>query len=197
MESLGLYLDADAKSLAGLSKEDFILAFRSSVSYLQNREEKVVVVRADAFSQIAKKDAPPSEHYVLQPTSGTWVLAHESRPDQETPSFTARMSFQNLDFVLDDKKLRSVISMLETIQISIRQPQHNPYRPSWVAARPELARARFLFAIDAIVRERRTKARWTLGLIEKRREERQRYQDLYTRSALKQDNAGALDTTVS
>lgn len=130
---------------------------------------------------------------MLRPATGEAKLVINPRPDEDTPRCDVNVQFQELSSVLDDKQYHGLLSMVDLYYRSVRQAEYRRYRPSEEEMRTNRAGARLHFAMDTIMRQVREKnQKWTPKFTEDRRRNRQRYQDLYSRKTLRQDDDTAL-----
>ncbi|KAG5647989.1 hypothetical protein DXG03_007023 [Asterophora parasitica] len=109
------------------------------------------------------------------------VVNHKA--DQKTPRFDVQLIFDEIGVALDDKQYRDIISLLDMYHVYVRQRQYQKYKPQDYSI--TTAKSRLLFAGKAIlegVRERNRK--WTWGYFAERRDDRNKYVDLFERKVL-------------
>lgn len=119
--------------------------------------------------------------------------------DQKTPRFDVQLIFDEIGVALDDNQYRDIISVLDMYHVYVRQRQvglyvcialfilifikYRKFRPKEFST--TTAKSRLHFAGQAIlegVRERNHK--WTWGYFAERRDDRNRYVDLFEKKVL-------------
>ncbi|KAF9270221.1 DUF1162-domain-containing protein [Marasmius fiardii PR-910] len=164
LQSLAVYFDTDASSLAGLSPTEIIEKFESMIAH----------------------DPKDSDHqFTLRPVSGEGRIVMNHNFDGENPHFDIELFFDEIGVALDDGQYRDVISLLDMYHVYIRKHQYRKFLPSDNEFSANAARARLKFAGTAIlgaVRERRR--RWTWNYFAERRDDRRRYVELFQKKSL-------------
>ncbi|KAH9937704.1 vacuolar protein sorting-associated protein 13 [Fomitopsis serialis] len=152
LESLAVYFDTDAESMAGLSHAEFIKKFTEQVYH----------------------------QYILKPVTGEGRITMNRTLDKETPKFDVQLLFDEIGVILDDNQYRDAISLVDMYHFYMRQHQYQKYRPPADELNKNRPRALLQFAGKAIldeVQERRR--RWTWVYFAERRDERHRYVELF------------------
>ncbi|BGP36549.1 Vacuolar protein sorting-associated protein 13 [Rhodotorula kratochvilovae] len=161
LDSLAVYFDTDAPSLAGHDLSDAIAKFTEG---------------------IAREGHTPSHQFVLKPVSGTGRLVMNKKVDAHTPKTDAELLFQELGFVLDANQYRDALSMVDLFHFYIRQREYRRFRPPQRAIEQNRNRALWRFAIDAIKSEVHEKHRqWSWAYFAERRDDRKAYVALFKR----------------
>ncbi|KZT65144.1 vacuolar protein sorting-associated protein 13 [Daedalea quercina L-15889] len=164
LESLAMYFDTDAESMAGLSHADFIKKFTE---------------------QISRGDYLPDHQFILKPVTGEGRITMNRVLDKETPRFDVQLLFDEIGVILDDNQYRDAISLVDMYHFYMRQHQYRKYRPTAEELNENRPRALLQFAGRAIldeVHERRR--RWTWAYFAARRDERHRYVELFKKKQL-------------
>ncbi|KAK7064233.1 hypothetical protein R3P38DRAFT_3417731, partial [Favolaschia claudopus] len=176
LQSLALYFDTDCASIAGLPPAESIKKFTSLIS----------------------TSAQDTNHqFILKPVSGEGRITMNHKFNKETPQFDVQLLFDEIGVALDDKQYRDIISLVDMYHFYIRQHQYRKFRPSETEFTGNRARYRLRYAGTAIlegVRDRRRK--WTWAYFAERRDDRNRYVDLFqkkTLGTLKDGDIQALD----
>ncbi|OSX67568.1 hypothetical protein POSPLADRAFT_1064162 [Postia placenta MAD-698-R-SB12] len=164
LESLALYFDTDASSMAGLSHTDFIKKFTE---------------------QISKGQHLPDHQFILKPVSGEGRIIINHELNKETPQFDVQLLFDEIGVLLDDNQYRDAISLVDMYHFYVRQHQYQRYRPSAERLTEDRPRALLQFAGKAILDEVHERNRkWTWGYFAERRDDRHRYVELFKKKQL-------------
>ncbi|KAI0047829.1 hypothetical protein FA95DRAFT_1589004 [Auriscalpium vulgare] len=173
LESLAVYFDTDARSMAGLPYEKAVERFTA---------------------MIARDDQVQDHQFILKPVTGEGRIIMNHKQDKNIPRFDVQLLFDEIGVVLDDNQYRDTISLVEMYHFYARKSQYARHRPHEKALEENRPRALLKFAMNAIVdgvHERRRK--WTWGFFAERRDDRHRYIDLFKKKQLNvlspQDNA--------
>ncbi|KAM5536198.1 hypothetical protein V8D89_010097 [Ganoderma adspersum] len=164
LESLAVYFDTDCQSLAGLSYREFV----------------------EKFTALISKGGRTAPHqFILKPVSGEGKITMNHKLDKETPRFDVQLSFDEIGVLLDDNQYRDVISLVDMYHFYIRQHQYQKYRPSADELQGNRPKALLQFATTAILDEvRERKRKWTWAYFAERRDDRQRYVELFKKKQL-------------
>ncbi|KAK0233092.1 hypothetical protein IW262DRAFT_1304036 [Armillaria fumosa] len=164
LQSLAVYFDTDSSSIAGLPPTESIQKFHDMIaSGVQSAEHQ----------------------FILKPVSGEGRVVVNHQVDNHTPRFDLQLLFDEIGVALDDHQYRDVISLLDMYHVYIRQHQYRKYRPSDEEFSINAVSARLHFAGVAILEEVREKRRkWTWGYFAERRDDRNKYVDLFQRKQL-------------
>ncbi|PCH33647.1 vacuolar protein sorting-associated protein vps13 [Wolfiporia cocos MD-104 SS10] len=164
LQSLAVYFDTDAESMAGLSHAEFIQKF---------------------LEQIPKGDHLPNHQFVLKPVTGEGriIMNHDQSKDQ--PQFDVQLLFDEIGVILDDNQYRDTISLVDMYHFYVRQHQYQKFRPNTDELTENRARALLRFAGRAILDEvHERKHKWTWAYFAERRDDRHRYVELFRRKQL-------------
>ncbi|KAJ7071032.1 vacuolar protein sorting-associated protein 13 [Mycena amicta] len=164
LQSLAVYFDTDSPSLAGLPPAEAIKKFSALVS--TSSEDK-------------------NHQFILTPVSGEGRVTMNHKFDKTTPQFDVQLLFQEIGVSLDDKQYRDIIALVDMYHVYMRQHQYRKFFPGDTEFTQNPARARLLYAGTAIlegVRERRRK--WTWAYFAERRDDRNKYVDLFQQKSL-------------
>ncbi|KAJ7293574.1 vacuolar protein sorting-associated protein 13 [Mycena rebaudengoi] len=155
LQSLAVYFDTDSPSMAGLAP-------------------------AQAFQQfsalIATSTQDVDHQFILKPVSGEGRVVMNHKFDDKTPRFDVQLSFDEIGVALDDKQYRDIISP---------RRHYRKFRPSDHEFVSNRAKYRLRYATTAIlegVRERHRK--WTWEYFAERRDDRNKYVDLFQKKSL-------------
>ncbi|KAJ7706184.1 vacuolar protein sorting-associated protein 13 [Mycena rosella] len=164
LQSLAVYFDTDSPSMAGLSPAEAIKQFSALIS-------------------TSTQDT--NHQFILKPVSGEGRVTMHHKFDKDTPHFDVQLLFDEIGVALDDKQYRDIISLVDMYHVYMRQHQYRKFRPSDAEFVTNRAKYRLRYAGTAIlegVRDRRRK--WTWAYFAERRDDRNRYVDLFQRKSL-------------
>ncbi|GLB36151.1 putative vacuolar protein sorting-associated protein [Lyophyllum shimeji] len=162
LQSLALYFDTDALSMASLSPLEAKKKF---------------------FDMISHGERGNGHQFILNPVSGEGRIIVNHKVDQKTPRFDVQLIFDEIGVALDDNQYRDIISLLDMYHVFVRQRQYRKFWPEDVP--PSTPKARLLFAGRAIlegIRERNRK--WTWPYFAERRDDRNKYVHLFEKKLL-------------
>ncbi|TFY80723.1 hypothetical protein EWM64_g3289 [Hericium alpestre] len=166
LESLAVYFDTDAESIAGLPYK------------------KSVEIFARMIAGLGQQDADDHQ-FMLKPVTGEGRVIMNQKLNKDTPRFDIQLLFDEIGVVLDDNQYRDIISLVDMFHFYTRQHQYRTFRPSEEELRENRPRALLRFAGSAIldgVHERNRK--WTWAYFAERRDDRHRYVDLFKKKQL-------------
>ncbi|TFK41159.1 vacuolar protein sorting-associated protein vps13 [Crucibulum laeve] len=164
LRSLAVYFDTDSPSMAGLPPAQAKEKFSAMISH-GNEDGK--------------------HQYILKPVSGEGRIVVNHKIDRQTPRFDVQLLFDEIGILLDDDQYRDAISLVDMYHVYIRQHQYRKYRPTEQEFIENKARSRLLFAGNAILEGVREKnKRWTWDYFAKRRDDRNRYVELFQKKIL-------------
>ncbi|KIP11945.1 hypothetical protein PHLGIDRAFT_21259 [Phlebiopsis gigantea 11061_1 CR5-6] len=164
LESLAIYFDTDATSLAGLSHSEFIQKFKELICH-----EKYL----------------PGHQYMLKPVTGEGRVKMNNKSTKDIPRFDVSLLFDEIGVLLDDNQYRDAISLVDMYHFYIRQHQYHKYRPAVTEFDKGRTKALWKFALTAILDEVRQRRRqWTWDYFAERRDNRHRYVDLFKKKQL-------------
>ncbi|KAI0073133.1 vacuolar protein sorting-associated protein 13 [Panus rudis PR-1116 ss-1] len=170
LQSLAVYFDTDAKSLAGLPHHEFVEKFTKLVSLFVSRSSDTAL---------------PDHQFILHPVTGEGRIKMNNVVDKNTPRFDVELLFDTIGILLDDNQYRDSISLVDMYHFYTRQHQYRKYRPSDEELQKNKARALLRFATTAILEEvRDRRRRWTWEYFAERRDERHNYIDLFKKKQL-------------
>ncbi|KAJ7492621.1 vacuolar protein sorting-associated protein 13 [Mycena latifolia] len=164
LQSLAVYFDTDSPSMAGLSPAEAIKQFSAMIS-------------------TSTQDT--NHQFILKPVSGEGRVIMNHKFDNETPHFDVQLLFDEIGVALDDKQYRDIISLVDMYHVYMRQHQYRKFRPSDAEFVTNRAKYRLRYAGTAIlegVRDRRRK--WTWAYFAERRDDRNKYVDLFQKKSL-------------
>ncbi|KAF7347835.1 hypothetical protein MVEN_01541000 [Mycena venus] len=164
LQSLAVYFDTDSPSMAGLSPAEAFKKFSSLIS-------------------TSTKDT--NHQFILKPVSGEGRIVMNHKFNNETPQFDVQLLFDEIGVALDDKQYRDIISLVDMYHVYMRQHQYRKFRPPESEFAANRAKYRLRFAGTAIlegVRDRRRK--WTWAYFAERRDDRNKYVDLFQKKTL-------------
>ncbi|KAJ7181657.1 vacuolar protein sorting-associated protein 13 [Mycena crocata] len=164
LQSLAVYFDTDSPSMAGLSPADAIKQFSALIS-------------------TSTQDT--NHQFILKPVSGEGRVIMNHKFDSKTPHFDVQLLFDEIGVALDDKQYRDIISLVDMYHVYMRQHQYRKFRPTDTEFTDNRAKYRLRYAGTAIlegVRDRRRK--WTWAYFAERRDDRNKYVDLFQKKSL-------------
>lgn len=164
LHSLALYFDTDSQSMAGLPSVQALEQFSSMISQGENDHQ---------------------HQYILNPVSGEGRIIVNHKVDRDTPRFDVQLIFNEIGVSLDNDQYRDVISLVDMYHVYLRQHQYRRFRPTDADFARNKAKARLQFAGNAILEGVREKNRkWTWGYFSQRRDDRNRYVNLFQKKSL-------------
>ncbi|KAI6047634.1 vacuolar protein sorting-associated protein 13 [Pisolithus marmoratus] len=177
LSSLAVYFDTDSESMANLS--------------LHEVQEKLV-------SMISLNDTSLSHQFILSPVSGEGRIVLNRGVNNKTPHYDVRLLFGEIGLSLDEEQYHDALSLVDMYHVYLRQRRYRKYRPSNEEIARNRGRAYLKFAIDAIlneVRERRLK--WSWAYFSERRDDRNKYVELFKRRVMNTLRDAALERKLS
>ncbi|KAF5355629.1 hypothetical protein D9756_003767 [Leucocoprinus leucothites] len=164
LESLALYFDTDEGSMAGLPPEEALKKFTMMITHGPENTK---------------------HQFILKPVSGEGRVIVNHRIDKSTPRFDIQLLFDEIGIVLDRDQYRDILSLLDMYHVYLRQHQYRRYRPTDEDLQQNAAQARLQFAGNAILAEVREKnKKWTWAYFSERRDDRERYIELFQKKLL-------------
>ncbi|KAF9044538.1 vacuolar protein sorting-associated protein 13 [Hymenopellis radicata] len=164
LQSLAVYFDTDSPSIAGLPHDESVKTF---------------------YEMIASSSREAQHQFILKPVSGEGRIIMNHKVDNDTPRFDVQLLFDEIGVAVDNHQYRDTISLLDMYHVYIRQHQYRKYRPDQSEFKANAAKARLRFAGHAILEGVKEKNRkWTWAYFAERRDDRNRYVDLYQRKEL-------------
>ncbi|THV04954.1 vacuolar protein sorting-associated protein 13 [Dendrothele bispora CBS 962.96] len=165
LQSLAVYFDTDSPSLAGLHPNEAFQKFNT---------------------MIATESTKSGHQFILKPVSGEGRVIVNHKVDKDTPRFDVQLLFDEIGVALDDNQYRDAISLLDMYHVYVRQHQYRKFKPSTEEFQANKARAQLKFAGAAILNGVHEKKRkWTWEHFAERRDDRQKYVELFQKKLLK------------
>jgi vacuolar protein sorting-associated protein 13A/C len=116
--------------------------------------------------------------YMLRPVSGRAGLEMDKSGKHDRPAMKARLLFDELGFVLDDKQYRDALMLVDLFHYFIRHQEYKRFQPK--CSVKEDPRAWMKFAGDAVLSKIHDRnRRWTWKYIKERRDDRIAYINLF------------------
>ncbi|CEO60240.1 Putative Function: promotes endosomal cycling of TGN [Penicillium brasilianum] len=116
--------------------------------------------------------------YMLRPVSGRAGLEMDKSGKHDRPAMKARLLFDELGFVLDDKQYRDALMLVDLFHYFIRHQEYKRFQPK--CSVKEDPRAWMKFAGDAVLSKIHDRnRRWTWEYIKERRDDRIAYINLF------------------
>ena len=159
LDSMAIYFDTDATSLAGLDPDE---------------------AHAKFTELVATREHMPKHQFVLKPVNGLGRLIIRHAITKDVPKTDAELSFEELGFVVDEDQYRDALSMVDLFHFYTRQHQYRRFRPSDEVIAKDKSRALLIFAFQSIrneVHERHRK--WSWDYFKERRDDRTEYVSLF------------------
>jgi vacuolar protein sorting-associated protein 13A/C len=168
--SLAMYWDTDAKLFGSGAGEESAAE--------QTPDHKEILAK---FRELIVKDDSPAvkEHqFILKPVSGRAGLEMDKSGKHDRPKMKARLLFNELGFVLDDKQYRDALMLVDLFHYFIRHQEYKKLQPK---SRPkEDPRAWLVFAGNAVLdRIHEKNRRWSWEYLAERRDDRKAYIKLF------------------
>ncbi|KAG1054811.1 hypothetical protein G6F43_003196 [Rhizopus delemar] len=163
LESLAVYWNTDAKSLAGMHHEE----------------------AAEVFTDLIPTFTKPiKEHqYLLKPVSGTGKVTLDKTCG--APKTDVTLLFDEIAFGLDDHQYRDCILMLDLFQANIKKQKYLKFHPGKEKSAKTHPRDFFQFAAHAILSEiHERNYKWTWDHFRTRRDQRIQYVECYMANKL-------------
>lgn len=124
---------------------------------------------------VGKRD---QQQYMLKPVSGRAAVELDKSGNIEKPQIKARLLFQELGFVLDEDQYRDALMMVDLFHYFVRHQEYKKLQPKSTPKEDPKAWLKFAFgAVRSKIRERNEK--WTWTYMAKRRDDRNRYIELF------------------
>lgn len=135
--------------------------------------------RAEMLEKLrAAIDADEGNQYMLRPVSGRAGLEMDKSGTYDRPAVKARLLFDELGFVLDDKQYRDALMLVDLFHYFIRHQEYKTIQPK--SSPKEDPRAWFKFAGEAVLSKiHERNRRWTWDYIKERRDDRIAYIALF------------------
>lgn len=167
--ALSAYWNTDAK-LLGTGRGSDIGAEAQGIS------------RADLIEKLRTAiDADEGNQFMLRPVSGRAGLEMDKSGTYERPAIKARLLFDELGFVLDEKQYRDALMLVDLFHYFIRHQEHKKIQPK--ASPKEDPRAWMRFAGEAVLSKiHERNRRWTWDYIKERRDDRIAYIALFKKT---------------
>ncbi|KAJ2927125.1 hypothetical protein H1R20_g9964, partial [Candolleomyces eurysporus] len=164
LQSLAIYFDTDAESMAGLPPKEAIAKFSEMITDVEGKWQ---------------------HQYILKPVSGEGRIIVNHRVDRNTPRFNIELLFDEIGVALDDHQYRDAISLVDMYQVYMRKHQYKKHLPPPEQFTDNAARARLQFAGKAILSGVHEKNRkWTWAYFAERRDDRNKYVGLFQKKIL-------------
>ncbi|CAO3643748.1 unnamed protein product [Cunninghamella blakesleeana] len=168
LESLSVYWNTNATSLAGLSSEEASKTYAQLIPCSNN--------------------LPKDHQYIVKPVSGTGKVKLNKVYDNKTPKADVTLLFDELAFGLDDEQYRDMLLLVDLFHSNLKKQQFLKFHPPPGVTPKSDPRAYIKFAGNVVlskIHERNYK--WTWDHFKKRRDQRLSYIECYI--ALKKKSA--------
>ena len=164
--SLAFYWNTDTK-LMGTGKGSMV----GSEAQVVEHEEMI-----GKFREALEKGE--NHQYMLKPVSGRAGIEIDKTRRVEKPRLKARLLFNELGFVLDEDQYRDALMMVDLFHYFIRHQEYKKFQPK--STPKEDPRAWLRFAGNAVLSKIHDRnRRWTWEYMRERKEDRNRYIDLF------------------
>ncbi|KAI7863890.1 hypothetical protein BDF14DRAFT_1998124 [Spinellus fusiger] len=159
LNSLSVYWDTNAKSMAGLPQEEALKAFTHLIP--------------------CGEDISQQHQYIVKPVSGTGKIKLNKKFDNSVAKTDVTLMFDELAFSLDDDQYRNVIQMIDVFHANLKKQKYHRFRPKTGTPKTN-PRAYIRFAGQAVLADIHDRNyRWSWEHFRKRRDERLAYVELY------------------
>ncbi|KAI9302632.1 hypothetical protein BJ944DRAFT_290009 [Cunninghamella echinulata] len=168
LESLSVYWNTNASSLAGLSQEEASKMYTQLIPCSNN--------------------SPKDHQYIVKPVSGVGKVKLHKVYNNKQPKADITLLFDELAFGLDDEQYRDVLLLVDLFHRNLKKQQYLKFHPPPGVTPKSNPKAYFKFAGEAVlskIHERNYK--WTWDHFKTRRDQRKAYIEYYT--ALKKKTA--------
>ena len=157
-------VDAEAQ---GKSHDEMLKKFRT------------MIVRADSSTK--------GEHqFVLRPVSGQARVIIDKTGKTDQPRLRASLLFDEIGFMLDDHQYRDALMMVDLFHYFLRHQEYKRYQPKGVTPKED-PRAWLQFGVNAVLSKiHERNRRWTWDYFRERRDDRQRYIELFKKKKKEQ-----------
>ncbi|KAJ5544940.1 Vacuolar protein sorting-associated protein 13 [Penicillium sp. DV-2018c] len=123
-------------------------------------------------------DAEEGNQFMLRPVSGRAGLEMDKTGKHDRPAVKARLLFDEIGFVLDDKQYRDALMLVDLFHYFVRHQEYKKLQPK--SSPKEDPRAWMRFAGEAILSKiHERNRRWTWDYIKERRDDRIAYIALF------------------
>ena len=164
--ALSVYWNTDAK-LLGTGRGSDIGAEAQGIGHAELMEKLKIAIDADEGNQ-----------FMLRPVSGRAGLEMDKSGKYDRPAIKARLLFDELGFVLDDKQYRDALMLVDLFHYFIRHQEYKKMQPK--ASPKDDPRAWMRFAGEAVLSKiHERNRRWTWDYIKERRDDRIAYIALF------------------
>ncbi|KAJ5374980.1 Vacuolar protein sorting-associated protein 13 [Penicillium concentricum] len=164
--ALSVYWNTDA-TLLGTGRGSDIGAEAQGIGRAELMEKLRIAIDADEGNQ-----------FMLRPVSGRAGLEMDKSGKYDRPAIKARLLFDELGFVLDDKQYRDALMLVDLFHYFIRHQEYKKIQPK--ASPKEDPGAWMRFAGEAVLSKiHERNRRWTWGYIKERRDDRIAYIALF------------------
>ncbi|CAO3587114.1 unnamed protein product [Absidia cylindrospora] len=165
LESLSIYWNTDARSLAYLEEADSKCAFQRLIATNSN--------------------VPDEHQYILKPVSGTGRIKLNKSFGSKIPKIDVTLLFDELAFVIDNEQYRDAILLLDLFHSYLKKQKYQHLHPPSDMTPKRNPREYFRFAGNAVlskVHERN--ARWSWARLKERRDDRHAFLECYVANKL-------------
>jgi vacuolar protein sorting-associated protein 13A/C len=164
--ALSVYWNTDA-TLLGTGRGSDVGAGAQGISRDELMEKLKTAIDADEGNQ-----------FMLRPVSGRAGLEMDKSGKHDRPAIKARLLFDELGFVLDDKQYRDALMLVDLFHYFIRHQEYKKIQPK--CSPKEDPRAWMRFAGEAVLSKiHERNRRWTWDYIKERRDDRIAYIALF------------------
>ncbi|KAI8333584.1 hypothetical protein BC941DRAFT_504565 [Chlamydoabsidia padenii] len=160
LESLSVYWDTNASSLAGLPHEKDSQVYTEFIS--------------------APGNNPLNHQYIVKPVSGTGKIKLNKSYGKDKANYDVTLLFDELGFCFDDEQYRDALLLVELLHSNLKKQEYLKIHPPSGTTPKSNPRAYFKYAGEAVlskIHERNYK--WTWDHFKKRRDQRLAYIDCY------------------
>ncbi|KAI9292119.1 vacuolar protein sorting-associated protein vps13 [Neoconidiobolus thromboides FSU 785] len=165
LKKFGIYWNTETKSLGGKSVDD---AIRTFMGLIPNEEDNDLGVQ-----------------YILEPVSALGKLVVDSGFDTGKTKNKANLEFDQFNLILDNEQYRDLMLTTSMFDLVMRKQKYIKYEPPSKFKYSEKPVEWFRFAARCVLDEIHQKRRqWTWEYFAERRDDRNRYKDLYTKLKL-------------
>ncbi|ORX52050.1 hypothetical protein DM01DRAFT_1408497 [Hesseltinella vesiculosa] len=160
LQSLSVYWNTNATSLAGLSQDQALETYTKLIPTMQ--------------------EPSPQHQYLIKPVSGAGKIKLNKAYDQNEAKVDATLLFEELAFGLDDEQYRDALLLVDLFHANLKKQEFIRFRPPTGVSPHQDPKAYFRFAGQAVLsRIHERNYQWTWDHFKTRRDQRLAYLDTY------------------
>lgn len=184
--ALAIYWDTDT-TLIGKGEGSEVGADKQGTAHASFLKQIKSMIPQDDKADLGK------HQYILKPVSGQAGIEMDKTGKVDRPKTRARLFFDELGFVLDEDQYRDALSLVDLFHYFMRHQEYKKFQPKTTPK--EDPRAWLRFAGTAVLDKIHDRnKRWTWAYFKERRDDRQRYIELFKKKK-KEETMSAAETS--